>query len=52
MLVVWGIFMGVLKLSFKIVPIEKKDLLEINKILIKEIQAGTNLLITCRRLER
>lgn len=29
--------MGVLKLSFKVVPIEKKDLLEINKILIKEI---------------
>ena len=37
MLVVWGIFMGVLNLSFKVVPIEKKDLLEINKILIKEI---------------
>lgn len=37
MLVGWGIFMGVLKLSFKVVPIEKKDLLEINKILIKEI---------------
>ena len=37
MLVVWGIFMGVLNLPFKVVPIEKKDLLEINKILIKEI---------------
>ena len=37
MLVDWGIFMGVLNLSFKVVPIEKKDLLEINKILIKEI---------------
>ena len=29
--------MGVLNLQFKVVPIEKKDLLEINKILIKEI---------------
>lgn len=29
--------MEALKLSFKVVPIEKKDLLEINKILIKEI---------------
>ena len=37
MLVDWGIFMGVLNLPFKVVPIEKKDLLEINKILIKEI---------------
>ena len=37
MLVDWGIFMEALKLSFKVVPIEKKDLLEINKILIKEI---------------
>ena len=37
MLVDWGIFMGVLNLSFKVMPIEKKDLLEINKILIKEI---------------
>ena len=37
MLVVWGIFMEALNLQFKVVPIEKKDLLEINKILIKEI---------------
>ena len=27
MLVDWGIFMGVLNLPFKVVPIEKKDLL-------------------------
>ena len=37
MLVDWGIFMGVLNSSFKVVPIEKNALLEINKILIKEI---------------
>ena len=37
MLGVWGFLMGVLNLPFKVGPIERKDLLEINKILIKEI---------------